>query len=53
LNGYHWLIYAPLRTLRHDKQIAEVSPSQWKALTRGDAETSPVAIDADLATQAE
>ena len=24
LNGYHWLIYAPLHTMRHDKQIAEV-----------------------------
>ena len=24
LNAYHWLIYAPLHTMRHDKQIAEV-----------------------------
>jgi hypothetical protein len=24
LNGYHWLIYTPLHTMRHDKQIAEV-----------------------------
>jgi hypothetical protein len=24
LNGYQWLIYAPLHTMRHDKQIAEV-----------------------------
>lgn len=24
LNGYNWLIYAPLHTMRHDKQIAEV-----------------------------
>ena len=24
LNGYHWLIYIPLHTMRHDKQIAEV-----------------------------
>jgi hypothetical protein len=24
LNGYHWLIYAPLHTIRHVKQIAEV-----------------------------
>ena len=24
LNGYHWLIYGPLHTMRHDKQIAEV-----------------------------
>lgn len=24
LHGYHWLIYAPLHTMRHDKQIAEV-----------------------------
>jgi len=24
LNGYHWLMYAPLHTMRHDKQIAEV-----------------------------
>jgi len=24
LNGYHWLIYAPLHTMRHDKQIAEI-----------------------------
>jgi hypothetical protein len=24
LNGYQWLIYIPLHTMRHDKQIAEV-----------------------------
>jgi hypothetical protein len=24
LNAYQWLIYAPLHTMRHDKQIAEV-----------------------------
>ena len=24
LNGHQWLIYAPLHTMRHDKQIAEV-----------------------------
>lgn len=24
LNGYQWLIYAPLHTMRHDKQIGEV-----------------------------
>jgi len=24
LNAYHWLIYAPLHTMRHDKQITEV-----------------------------
>ena len=24
LNAYNWLIYAPLHTMRHDKQIAEV-----------------------------
>lgn len=24
LNGYHWLIYGPLHTMRHIKQIAEV-----------------------------
>jgi hypothetical protein len=24
LNGYQWLIYAPLHTIRHGKQIAEV-----------------------------
>ncbi len=24
LNGYQWLIYVPLHTMRHDKQIAEV-----------------------------
>lgn len=24
LNGYHWLIYGPLHTMRHTKQIAEV-----------------------------
>lgn len=24
LNGYHWLIYAPLHTMRHVKQIVEV-----------------------------
>jgi hypothetical protein len=24
LNGYHWLIYIPLHTMRHDKQIAEL-----------------------------
>ena len=24
LNGYQWLIYGPLHTMRHDKQIAEV-----------------------------
>lgn len=24
LNAYHWLIYAPLHTMRHEKQIAEV-----------------------------
>ena len=24
LNAYHWLIHAPLHTMRHDKQIAEV-----------------------------
>jgi uncharacterized damage-inducible protein DinB len=24
LNAFHWLIYAPLHTMRHDKQIAEV-----------------------------
>jgi len=24
LNGYQWLIYSPLHTMRHDKQIAEV-----------------------------
>ncbi len=24
LNGYHWLIYGPLHTMRHNKQIAEV-----------------------------
>jgi hypothetical protein len=24
LNGYQWLIYCPLHTMRHDKQIAEV-----------------------------
>ncbi|HLK63629.1 MAG TPA: DinB family protein [Bryobacteraceae bacterium] len=24
LNGYQWLMYAPLHTMRHDKQIAEV-----------------------------
>lgn len=24
LNGYDWLIYTPLHTMRHDKQIAEV-----------------------------
>ena len=24
LNGYQWLIYAPLHTMRHDKQIAEM-----------------------------
>ncbi len=24
LNGYQWLIYAPLHTMRHEKQIAEV-----------------------------
>jgi hypothetical protein len=24
LNGYQWLIYAPLHTMRHDKQITEV-----------------------------
>ncbi|PWU01797.1 MAG: hypothetical protein C5B51_21995 [Terriglobia bacterium] len=28
LNGYHWLIYAPLHTMRHDKQIAEVKATQ-------------------------
>ena len=27
LNGYNWLIYAPLHTMRHDKQIAEVKAS--------------------------
>jgi len=24
LNAYQWLIYGPLHTMRHDKQIAEV-----------------------------
>jgi hypothetical protein len=24
LNAYQWLIYVPLHTMRHDKQIAEV-----------------------------
>jgi hypothetical protein len=24
LNAYQWLIYVPLHTIRHDKQIAEV-----------------------------
>ena len=24
LNAYQWLIYIPLHTMRHDKQIAEV-----------------------------
>jgi len=24
LNGYQWLIYVPMHTMRHDKQIAEV-----------------------------
>ncbi len=27
LNAYQWLIYAPLHTMRHDKQIAEVKGS--------------------------
>lgn len=27
LNAYQWLIYAPLHTMRHDKQIAEVKAS--------------------------
>src|SRR5580658_4598909 len=28
LNAYQWLIYAPLHTERHDKQIAEVKATQ-------------------------
>ena len=28
LNAYQWLIYAPLHTMRHDKQIAEVKATQ-------------------------
>jgi hypothetical protein len=24
LNAYQWLIYVPLHTIRHDKQIAEI-----------------------------
>jgi hypothetical protein len=27
LNAYQWLIYLPLHTERHDKQIAEVKAS--------------------------
>jgi hypothetical protein len=27
LNAYQWLIYIPLHTMRHDKQIAEVKAS--------------------------
>jgi hypothetical protein len=28
LNAYQWLIYVPLHTMRHDKQIAEVKATQ-------------------------
>jgi len=28
LNAYQWLIYAPLHTMRHDKQIAEVKATE-------------------------
>jgi hypothetical protein len=31
LNGYHWLIYAPLHMMRHDKQIAEVKATPGHA----------------------